>query len=382
MIGSSKRTEDLDLKKEKKFRKKKITTLQFIYVSNVLSYHASPAESTVTNSFPPFGFCIFTPSECPGVTEIVLWFHFFDPSPGKETHKGHAGSFLVVWLCPQKKKKKKSRDLAVLLCEIVCCILLNVRLNNDDLSCTGRGVCVCVCAEDPAELDSSASPIHPPTSWSQTPLYWCLHLDLALSAPRSSSRLHTTAPLFTEVSHSASSSFSASLSSPLSTTTTTSISLSTCSASVSQRLSEDELHSFGNLPLGMIWWVREQINSGNINRIFTSIHQPLVTGYSYPIVPRVCAVFLFFFFFDGELAAQMKQLGAGDRQALVHLPCVTAPLLPSPPPSTNTATPPTPALLRDHPCSTVLAAHWVFGKSTAYLQEMSSESEVDALAKV
>lgn len=69
-----------------------------------------------------------------------------------------------------------------------------------------------------------------------------------------------------------------------------SISLSTCSASVSQWFSEEELHSFGNLPLAMIWWVREQINSGNINRIFTSFHQPVLTGYSYPITPRGCGL--------------------------------------------------------------------------------------------
>lgn len=32
-----------------------------------------------------------------------------------------------------------------------------------------------------------------------------------------------------------------------------------------------------------------------------------------------------FTFGERELAAQMKQLGAGDRQATVHLPCVRAP---------------------------------------------------------
>lgn len=67
-----------------------------------------------------------------------------------------------------------------------------------------------------------------------------------------------------------------------------SIFLPTCSASVSQWLSEEERHSFGNLPLAVIRWVREWINIRNINRIFTSFHQTGLTGYSYPITPRGC----------------------------------------------------------------------------------------------
>lgn len=69
-----------------------------------------------------------------------------------------------------------------------------------------------------------------------------------------------------------------------------SISLSTCSASASQWLSEEEFHPFGNLPSAMIWWVREQINSRNINRIFTSFHRPLVTGYSHLLTSRLSAL--------------------------------------------------------------------------------------------
>lgn len=47
----------------------------------------------------------------------------------------------------------------------------------------------------------------------------------------------------------------------------------------------------------------------------------------------------------------MKQLGAGNLQATVDQLF--------------------PALPRDHPCSTVPAAHWMFGKSSAYLQKTS-----------
>lgn len=66
----------------------------------------------------------------------------------------------------------------------------------------------------------------------------------------------------------------------------------------------------------------------------------------------------------------MSRLRAGDRPGMVHLPCVTAP-------HTATAT-----LPRDHPCSTVLAAYWVFGKEHSLPPEMSSKSQVDASAKV
>lgn len=131
-----------------------------------------------------------------------------------------------------------------------------------------------------------------------------------------------------------------------------SISLPTCSASVSQWFSEEELHSFGNLPLAMIWWVREQINSGNINRIFTSFHQPVLTGYSYPITPRGCGLH-----FTESLPLRWNSW----EQEIGRLR------------STCLVSEPLPTLPRDHPCSTVLAAHWVFGKSTAYLRK-SAES--------
>lgn len=42
---------------------------------------------------PSLGFCIFTPSECPGVIEIVLLFHF-ETIIWKETHD-QARAFLI-----------------------------------------------------------------------------------------------------------------------------------------------------------------------------------------------------------------------------------------------------------------------------------------------
>lgn len=86
-------------------------------------------------------FCIFTPSECPGVTEIVTLFHFNQSSGKKNKAKpGHSYSSNMI--------VSKSWDIAVLLCEIACCILLNVRLNNDGLqllavACEGPVKLIC-----------------------------------------------------------------------------------------------------------------------------------------------------------------------------------------------------------------------------------------------
>jgi len=46
---------------------------------------------------------------------------------------------------------------------------------------------------------------------------------------------------------------------------------------------------FGNLPSAMIGWVREQIITRNISRIFTSSHQALVTGCPQPLTLRLSA---------------------------------------------------------------------------------------------
>lgn len=70
---------------------------------------------------------------------------------------------------------------------------------------------------------------------------------------------------------------------------------------------------------------------------------------------------------DSGFATSMKQLGAGNLQATVSQLF--------------------PALPRDHPCSTVPAAHWIFGKSSAYLRKTSESihlelRECDMLATV
>lgn len=126
----------LGFKTKKKHIKKINTTLQFIYVSNILSYHASPAESTVTNSSPLFW--IITPSECPEVIEIVTWDHF--QSIFWIETRGQAKSFPVVWLWPKQKNYKKSWDLAVLLWEIVWCILLNARRRPQPITAACEGL--------------------------------------------------------------------------------------------------------------------------------------------------------------------------------------------------------------------------------------------------
>lgn len=53
----------------------------------------------------------------------------------------------------------------------------------------------------------------------------------------------------------------------------------------------------------------------------------------------------------------MKQLGAGNLQATVDQLFL--------------------ALPRDHPCSTVPAAHWMFGKSSAYLRKTSENIHLE-----
>lgn len=157
------------------------------------------------------------------------------------------------------------------------CILLNARVNNDGPQLTwlrsSEGPMKLCCQHHlwvrsilPLITDQSVGPSLlrrcldlPSLSTLHTPLFSCLHI-VALSSP---------SLMFTL--------FSSLFYIPL---VLLSISLPTCSASVSQWLSEEVLHSVGNLPLAMIRWVREQINSRSINRIFASFHQPLLTGYS------------------------------------------------------------------------------------------------------
>lgn len=122
-------------------------------------------------------FCIFTPSECPGVIEIVLLFHFWVHHPERTTRPSES--------IPSSVIVSQSWDLAVLLCEIACCILLNVRLNNDRPQLLA--VVVWRTCEAPLST-SSLSYIH--SAADRRPvrsslLGGCLHLDLPAHSQRS-----------------------------------------------------------------------------------------------------------------------------------------------------------------------------------------------------
>lgn len=155
--------------------RKKNKTLQFIYVSNVLSYHASPAESTVMNSFPRILHIhtIWMSWSYWDCYIISFWIHHLErntrPSQG----------------IPSRMIVSKSWDLAVLLCEIACCIPLNVRLNND-----GRQP-PAAASEGPVKLDHQhhlwVRSILPLITDQVRPslLYWCLRLDLPPHSRRS-----------------------------------------------------------------------------------------------------------------------------------------------------------------------------------------------------
>lgn len=209
------------------------------------------------------GFCIHTHHL--NVLELLRLFliSFITHRIWRES-QGQAGSFLVVWLCPKAE---------ILLC---CYVRLFVAFFwmwdwiNDELS-----YWLWWAKDLPSSTVSVASELDPSHRWSQADQAISALLMSASGSPLHSQRstFRSLAPLFAKWR------FSVHPASLLSL----SISLSTCSASVSQQLSEEEVHSFGHLPLAMIWWVRRQINSQNINRIFTSSHQPLVTGYSYSV---------------------------------------------------------------------------------------------------
>lgn len=166
----------------KKLRKN--TTLQFIYVSNVLSYHASPAESTVMNSF-PWILQTHASSECPGVVEIVSDF-IYNPSHLERIRRS-SGSFLVVWLCPKAE---------ILLC---CYVRLFVPFFwmwdwiNDDLSCWLRWV-----KDLPSSTVSVASESVPSHHWSHTDQTISALLMSASGSPLHSQRstFLSLAPLF------------------------------------------------------------------------------------------------------------------------------------------------------------------------------------------
>lgn len=118
---------------------------------------------------PSLGFCIFTPSECPGVIEIVIWFHFYSII-WKET-RGQSGSLLEVWLCPKAE---------ILLC---CYVRLLVAFFwMWDWMMTGPQLQPVAC-QGPVKLNRQRrllSYIHPAADHRlvrPSLLYWCLHLD-------------------------------------------------------------------------------------------------------------------------------------------------------------------------------------------------------------
>lgn len=221
------------------------------------------------------GFCIFTPSECPGVMEIVLllwlWFHFQVPSNLERItwpSKGIPSCMIVL----------ESWDLAVLLRDTARCILLNVRLNNDRPQLPAVVVLKEPWSSAVAILSEFLSilPLITHQSDHLCSSDVCAQISASLSAlSHSSLELFAySSPLFTKCDvHS----IPHSLNIPL---PVLSISLPTCSASkwVTGSLLE-ELHSFWKLAITI-----DKLGQG-IND-FTSFHQPLLTGYSWTITLR------------------------------------------------------------------------------------------------
>lgn len=218
----------------------------------------------------------------------------------------------------------------MLLCEIACRFLLNVRLNNNvwrtyearpitdqlDHLCS-TDVCVWIA--------SSLSTLH-------VPLASCLHI---------------VAPLFNKSDiHSVSLTLSASLF--LSSSFFHSTRLLRLCESVALR---GRASFFWNPAIG-----HGDDGSGSKSIVETSIEylHPLTNHFWQGIHNRLHwgAVG---FAFDGELRWNSWEQEIGR----LGFTCVVSE--------------PLPTLPRDHPCSTVLAAHWVFGKSTPYLQK-STES--------
>lgn len=249
----------------------------------------------------------FTPSECPGVPQIVLLFHF--ESIVRREPQDRVGAFLCrVCVCVPKLRSCWAATMGDSLlhspdCELEFCLIEGfVRGSASDV----------IWVLPILHLDLIWTP--------RTALFPCVHTaavcPLMLLASNLLSSLSLDPPagaLWVTGSH------------------------------------RKNVIVFGNLPPATVRWVRNRINSRNTNRIFTSFHQWGLTGYSCTITPTGWRLY--------SRATWMKQLGAGNLQATVDQLF--------------------PALPRDHPCSTVPAAHWMFGKSSAYLQTTSENMHLE-----
>lgn len=197
-------------------------------------------------------FCIFTPSECSGVTQIVLLFYF--EAIVQREPRGRVRAFCVARLCPKAK---------ILLCCNYLRKLVAFCWMWDGIQVDWR-ICVRLRSQrHPTHLCIWTSPGRP--------------VLLSLSSCACCSRLFSAVTAFPLML--------------LATNLLSSISLPTCWGSVSHWLPEEERHCFGNLPLVTVRWVRNRINSRNTDRIFTSFRQWGLTGYSCTITPTGCGPF-------------------------------------------------------------------------------------------
>lgn len=166
MIGSSKRTEDLrNWEKIKLYNSYMLVTFLVIMLLQLsrLSWTLSPRILHIHTIWMSWSYW-----DC-----YIISFLIHHLGRNTRPSQGISSSMIV----------SKSWDLAVLLCETACCILLNVRLNND------RPQLLAVACEGPVKLDcqhhlcvKSILPLI--TDWPSL-LHWCLDLLLTLNAPYS-----------------------------------------------------------------------------------------------------------------------------------------------------------------------------------------------------
>lgn len=223
-------------------------------------------------------FCIVTPSECSGVTQIVLLF-YFEAIVQREA-RGRARAFRVARLCPKAK---------ILLCCNHLRKLVAFFGMWDGIQVDWRNCVRLRSRRHPTQLDLTWTP--------------CAALSLLLCMLQP--------PVLS--SHSVSSSALGNKPAVLS------ISLPTCWGSVSHWLPEEERHCFGNLPLATVRWVRNRINSRNTDRIFTSFRQWGLTGYSCTTTPTAAGRSPQWVSHLDETARSRKSAGYG-RPALPRSP--------------------------------------------------------------
>lgn len=142
--------------------------------------------------------------------------------------------------------------------------------------------------------------------------------------------------------------------------TALSITLPTCSASMSHWLSEEACHSFGNLPPATVRWVRKRIVRTSIeylcpfsSKVWQGIHLQSCRGATGHIWQLSCH------FRWNSYKQEICRL----RSTSLDLEAL-------------------PTLLRYHPRSTMLAAHYVFGKSTVGKHPLRTKSQVYTLAQL